>query len=354
MSLRMTEAALLALERIRQRFQRAVRFVLHRIRLARVVEKRVDSFLQHALLVAQDDFRSLDFDQSLQSVVANDDTAVKVVQVRRRKAAAVQRHQRAQFGRDDRDDAQHHPFGFVLALRSAERFDDVQALQRFRLALLRGLGRRLMTQGVGHRVEVHLLQQRVNRLGTHHRHELVRVAVVERLVAFRQRRQHIEVFLFREGRQPFDALFGSGTRVDDHIAFVVDDRFEFLRRDTQQVADFRRERAEIPDMHHRHHQRNMAHAFAAHLLLGHFHTAAVADDAFVADALVLSAVAFVVLHGAEDAFAEQTVALGLVGAVVDGLGLEHFAARLGQNLLRRGQSDGYAVVPVAALVVFGH
>ena len=50
--------------------------------------------------------------------------------------------------------------------------------------------------------------------------------------------------------------------------------------------------------------------------------------------------ALVVLHRAEDTLAEETVALGLVGAVVDGFGLEHLAGRPRQNLLGRCEPDG--------------
>src|SRR4029077_4219895 len=49
--------------------------------------------------------------------------------------------------------------------------------------------------------------------------------------------------------------------------------------------------------------------------------------AAVTDALVLAAVALPVLHGAEDALAEQAVALRLEGPVVDGLGLGDLAPR---------------------------
>jgi hypothetical protein len=51
-------------------------------------------------------------------------------------------------------------------------------------------------------------------------------------------------------------------------------------------------------------------------------------------------VAFVVLDGAEDLFAEKAFTLGFVRAVVDGLGFEHLAARLGENLLGRSKPDG--------------
>ena len=107
-------------------------------------------------------------------------------------------------------------------------------------------------------------------------------------------------------------------------------------------------------MHHRHHQRNVAHTLAAHLFLGHLHAAAVADDALVADTLVLAAVALVVLHRAEDPLAEQAVTLGLVGPVVDGFGLQDLAARLGQDLLGGGQADRDTAVTVVRFVVFAN
>ena len=349
----LTEAALLALERVGERLERAVRLVLHGVRLARVVEERIDGLLQHALLVAQNHLRGLDFNQALESVVADDDATVEVVQIRRGEAAAVERHQRAQFGRNDRDDAQHHPLGLVLAVRGSERLNHVEALERLGLALLRRLGRGLVAQGVRHRVEVDLLQKRIDGFGTHLGDELVGVAVVKRLVALGQGGQDVEVLLLREGLEPLDALLGSDTGVDDDVALVVDNRLQLLGGDAQQVADFRRQRTEVPDVHHGNDQRDVAHALAAHLLLGHLHTATVADDALVADALVLAAVALVVLHRAEDALAEKTVALGLVGTIVNGLGLEHLTARLGQNLFGRGQADGDAAVTIVRLVVFG-
>ena len=77
----------------------------------------------------------------------------------------------------------------------------------------------------------------------------------------------------------------------------------------------------------------MAHTFATHFLFGHFDTATVTHDTFVADALVLSAVAFIVLDRTEDALAEEAVTLGLVGSIVDCLGLEYLAARLFKDFL---------------------
>src|SRR5260370_27821670 len=78
-------------------------------------------------------------------------------------------------------------------------------------------------------------------------------------------------------------------------------------------------------MCHRHRELDVAHPLAAHLGECHLHAAAVADHPAVADALVLAAVALPVLHGAENALAEQPVALRLEGAVVDSLRLRDLA-----------------------------
>src|SRR2546428_14138404 len=71
----------------------------------------------------------------------------------------------------------------------------------------------------------------------------------------------------------------------------------------------------------------MPHALGPDLGPRRRHAAAVADHAAIADALVLPAVALPVLHRTEDALAEQAVPLRLERAVVDGLGLGHFAPR---------------------------
>jgi hypothetical protein len=62
--------------------------------MAAVVEQRVDGFLQHALFVPDDDVRSLELEQVLETVVAVDDATIEVVQVGGRKAAAFQRNER--------------------------------------------------------------------------------------------------------------------------------------------------------------------------------------------------------------------------------------------------------------------
>ena len=71
---------------------------------------------------------------------------------------------------------------------------------------------------------------------------------------------------------------------------------------------------------------DVPHALTAHFLLRDFYSATVTDDATIADTLVLTTMALKVLDGTEDAFAEEPITLGLIGTVIDGLGLEHLTA----------------------------
>ena len=65
----------------------------------------------------------------------------------------------------------------------------------------------------------------------------------------------------------------------------------------------------------------MASTLTAHLLLCNFNTASVADNAFVTDTLVLTAMAFIVFNRTKNTLAEQTVTLRLIRTVIDGFRL---------------------------------
>ena len=131
----LAEPPLLALQRVGQRLQRTVVRAAQHAAAAAVVEQRVDRFLKHALLVADDDVGRLQLDELLQPVVPVDDAAIQIVQVRGREPAAVERNERAQLRRNHRDDVQNHPLRLVRRL--AERVDHLQALGELQLLLHR-------------------------------------------------------------------------------------------------------------------------------------------------------------------------------------------------------------------------
>ncbi len=127
--------------------------------------------------------------------------------------------------------------------------------------------------------------------------------------------------------------------VDDDVLGEVQDLLEDARRHVEQQADAARRALDEPDVADRRGQLDVAHALAADLGPRDLDAALVADDALVADALVLAAVALPVLLGTEDALAEQAVALGLERAVVDGFRLGDLASRPRADLFGRGERD---------------
>ena len=158
------EAALLALEHVGERLERAVARPGDGPAAAAVVEQRVDGLLEHPLLVVHDDLGRAEVEQPLEPVVPVDHAAVEVVQVGGGEAAAVELDHRAQLRRDHRDRLEDHVLGLVVGVD--ERRHDLQALDRARLLLaLGGLDLVLELRLLG--VEVHLLEQVAHRLGAH-------------------------------------------------------------------------------------------------------------------------------------------------------------------------------------------
>ena len=104
----------------------------------------------------------------------------------------------------------------------------------------------------------------------------------------------IDVFVFRDELAELEV---GVARIEDDVRFIIDHALEIGDRHAEQATDYGRQALEEPDMHDGHGQFDMAHALAAHLGMGDFHAATIANDAAVADALVLAAGAFPVLHG---------------------------------------------------------
>ena len=153
----LAEAALLALERIGERFERAVVGAAQHASAAAVVEQRVHGFLQHALFVADDHVGRVQLHQLLQPVVAVDHAAIEIVQIGSGEAAAIERHQRAQLRRKNRNHVQNHPFGLVAAL--AESFEHLQPLGELDALLQAGVDLHFFAQLFGELFDFHAAQQ---------------------------------------------------------------------------------------------------------------------------------------------------------------------------------------------------
>src|SRR5258706_5037647 len=158
----LAEPALLAFEHVGERLQLAVSRAGDGAAAAAVVDQRIDSFLEHPLLVAHDDLGRAELEQPLQAIVAVDHAAVEIVQVGGREATAVELDHRAQLGWNDRQYFEHHPRR--ARVRLAEVLDDLQALDRLLLALAAGR-LRLFTQPVHLGLQLDTREQLPHRLG---------------------------------------------------------------------------------------------------------------------------------------------------------------------------------------------
>ena len=166
---------------------------------------------------------------------------------------------------------------------------------------------------LGQGFEVDLLEELLDGLGAHTGVEIVLILLA-----------HIAVFLLREDLVAHQrGLAGIG----DDISGEIQHLFQNAGADVEQQAHAGRNALEIPDVGNGRGELDVAHALTTNLGTRNLNTAAFANDALEANALVLTAGALPVLRGAKDALAEQAVALGLEGAVVDGLGLFDLAVR---------------------------
>src|SRR5690606_5633351 len=127
--------------------------------------------------------------------------------------------------------------------------------------------------------------------------------------------------------------------VRDHVRGEVDDLLEVLRSQVEQVAQPARDALEVPDVRDGRGELDVAHPLTAHLGARDLDATALADDALESDALVLAAVALPVPGRTEDLLAEESVLLGLEGAVVDGLGLLDLAVAPLTDVVSGGQAD---------------
>ena len=331
----LTEAALLALEHIRQGLERAGVGAGDGTAAAAVVDQGVNSFLQHALLVADDDVRRVELHEALEAVVAVDDAAIQVVEVGRGKTAAVELDHGAKLGRDDRQNVNDHPLRTVAA--AVECLDDLQALDDLRLLLAAGL-LELGAQLLGELGAVDLLQELLDGLGAHaasksssYFSRMSRYSFSDRIWQRCSGVMPGSVTIYAPKYSTFSSTRGVRSRI----------------RPMRDGMPF-----EVPDVAHGRGQLDMAHALAANLCARDFDAAAVADLTLVADLLILAAVALPVLRGSENALAEQAVTLGLECAVVDGLGLFHFAGGPGKDHFRGGNADLNCIKRGVAHVLF--
>ena len=318
----LTETTVLSLQQVRQGLQCPVSGSGNRTASSAVVDQGIHSLLQHSFFVSDNDVRGSQIKQTFQPVVPVDNPAVKIIQIRGSKSAAVQLHHRTEIRRDNRDAVQNHPLrtvsGFLEGLYNLQSLDNAGT---FLTAGIFQLGAQLFIL----LIQVNFLQQLLNRLRAHSCAESISVGLIGLLV-------------FRLGEH---LLFHQIclARIQNNIAGEIQNPLQCSGRQIQDQSHAGRNSLKIPDVRNRSSQFNMSHALAADTGFCDFHAAALADDAFIADFLVFSAMALPVLGRSEDNLAEQSVLLRFQGTVVDGFRFFYLAVGPLADSFRRCQPD---------------
>ena len=361
----LTQIAVLTLEVVGEGFERtaaATEDTKHaRAAAHRVVEERINGLLKNTFFVAENDFGSVDGEQSLETVVTVDDAAVEVVEVRRRVAASFERDHRAECGRDDGETGHEHPLGAhtcaLQALGEAEALAEFVAVCGTRILVL-------LLHLLDEDVDVDIFQNAVEGFradgGTEHRAVFHREEVVRSFVEDDADADGLNLllglggalfqiglylggrgglvlgreFVFELLEQALALLF---IDVRDDVAREVDDFLHFRGREAEHESDTGRNTTEKPDVRDGGREVDVAHALAAHDGARNFHATFLTNDAAETDATVLTAVTFVILFGSEYALVEEAVFFRALRAVVDGLGLGDFAEAPFEHTVRRGE-----------------
>ncbi|EHL07899.1 hypothetical protein HMPREF0322_01294 [Desulfitobacterium hafniense DP7] len=87
----------------------------------------------------------------------------------------------------------------------------------------------------------------------------------------------------------------------------------------------------------------MAHALSTHLGTGDLHTAAVTDNAFIANPFVFAAMALPVTGWSKDLFAKESFPLRFQGSIVNRFRLPDFSMRPLTDHRRRSQTNTHPV-----------
>ena len=336
----LTEAPLLALDHVRDGLEGPVRRAQDRTTASTIVEQRVNGLLQHALFVADNDLRGVQVHQLLETVVPVDDPAIQIVEVAGGEVARVQKDEWPQVRRNDGNNVKHHPGRIIVGI--LQLLDQLQPLGDVLDPLLRTGGFQLFTQVDRDLMKIQSINELSNGLSAHHGGESLTTVLLnlDAVVVF--------------GKDLHELEFGR-PGLDHNIVLEVDNLLDVRGLHRQQRAKTRWQRFEVPNVNARRCQIDVAHPLAANPRVGDFHTTAVTNDAFELGAAVLAARAFVVLFRTENAFAEQAVFFGTVGAVVDGLRFLDFTKGPRTDVVGGSKIDLDASEVVDAVVDgFGH
>ena len=176
------ESTLLALEDIRKRLEISLAASLRRIRSLGVIKERINSFLKHPLLIADDDIRGLDLDKTVKTVVAVNNPSVKLIEIGCSESSTIKLDHRSKIWRNDRNDLENHPLRPVS--RCTEVLAELDSVEKLVIDLVLGafLLRKLIPQLLRECIKVDCPEKIIDSLSTHSGLECIAILIESALV----------------------------------------------------------------------------------------------------------------------------------------------------------------------------
>ncbi len=247
----LAESPALPLQHVRKRLQGALARTCNNPTPPPIIEKSVNRFLKHPLLVADNNLRRVQLLQPFEPVIPIDHPPVEVVEIARRKTTSIQGDQRAEIGRNYGDNFEDHKFRTVDS-RFPECVHDLKALGN---PLAFGFARRLphfFPQELAFGLDIKFGEEFANRL----RPDPILKGIATVFFAQFDQAFVIDQFAFYQFR-----VLGVG----HEIGFEVENFLQIPKCDLQNIADAGRQRLQKPDMRNRRGQSDMPHPFTPHL-----------------------------------------------------------------------------------------
>ena len=273
--------------------------------------------MKHALLITQNHIWSLYLNQSFETVITDNNAAVEIIEVRSSETTTIQWYQRTQLRRSNRHSLKNHPLRTVLTLAGTESLYYLQTLECLLTTLNRSRFICSSTQLIRQLIQIDGGQKVIDSLSTHLHYNFIRICILQQIILFWDQISYLQVLVFIQKHTILNrntilitcvllTYLSScqNTSLYNQVFLIIDDRIQFLSRNTEQCSHFGRQRAQIPYVCYWNNKLNVSHTLTTHFLLSNLYTTTLAHDTFITDTLVFTTMALVILGRTEDALAE--------------------------------------------------
>lgn len=115
----LAETTLLTFQHIAEALEPMLALPTHGTPAPPIINQGIDRLLEHTLLIADNNFRRMQFNQALQPIIAIDHPSIQIVQITGRKSSTIKLYHRPQIRWNHRQHGQDHPCRVVATLAKA-------------------------------------------------------------------------------------------------------------------------------------------------------------------------------------------------------------------------------------------